>query len=158
MSIATLQKSKSEEIELILETARNRARARGLYYRGALLPEEAWSLFQSHPKTKLVDIRSSEEWELIGSIPGAIQVQWKFYPDWNRNPLFLDQLEAAVSSDDFIILICRSGVRSSEAAQWLTQEGYSSVFNVLEGFEGDKNETDQRIIGGWKVRGLPWSQ
>lgn len=157
MNAVTLESPEIHAIDDILEQARDRARANGSRFRGALLPHEAWQLFQSHPRAKLVDIRTPEEWTLIGTVPGAIQVQWKFYPDWDRNPNFLDELEAHVSSGDLIILLCRSGVRSREAAEWLTREGYNDVFNVLEGFEGDKNEAGQRVIAGWKVRGLPWS-
>lgn len=158
MSTATLENSAVQTVDDILEISRDRARAEGRRYRGALLPHEAWQLLQAHPRARLVDIRTPAEWELIGSVPGAIQVQWKFYPGWDRNPDFLDELEAKVSSSDLIILLCRSGVRSREAAEWLTREGYNDVFNVLEGFEGDKNEAGQRTKEGWKVRGLPWSQ
>ncbi|MBS1154569.1 MAG: Rhodanese-related sulfurtransferase [Proteobacteria bacterium] len=157
MSTATLEEIEVQTVADILEQARDRARANGARYRGALLPHEAWQLLQSESRARLVDIRSAEEWALIGTVPGAIQVQWKLYPDWERNPRFLDELEAQVSSDNLIILLCRSGVRSREAAEWLTREGYNDVFNVLEGFEGDKNEAGQRVIAGWKVRGLPWS-
>lgn len=146
------------DTEDLLERARDRARATGNSFRGALLPPEAWQLLQKNPQAKLVDIRTPEEWELIGSVPGAIKVSWKLYPDWERNPHFLDELEKHVSGHDFLVLLCRSGVRSREAAEWLTREGYYNVFNVLEGFEGDKNEQGQRVIEGWRVRGLPWSQ
>ncbi|WP_051229326.1 rhodanese-like domain-containing protein [Paludibacterium yongneupense] len=157
MSTVTLEQAETQDVDDILERARERTRASGGRYRGALLPDEAWQLLHAHPRARLVDIRSSPEWTLIGSIPGAIQVQWKFYPDWDRNPAFLDELEDHVSSGDYLILLCRSGVRSREAAEWLTREGYDNVFNVLEGFEGDKNADGQRTVAGWKVRGLPWS-
>lgn len=141
----------------IIETAEQRRRELGVAYRGALLPQEAWQLLQQHPRARLVDIRTREEWDLVGTIPGALQVSWKLYPDWERNPAFLDEMDEKVDSGDLIILICRSGVRSREAAEWLTREGYRNVFNVLQGFEGDKNEQGQRVITGWKAAGLPWT-
>ena len=79
------------------------------------------------------------------------------YPDWRRNPGFLAEVKARFAPDDFILLLCRSGVRSREAAEYLASEGYRNAFNVLEGFEGDKNVASQRIVAGWKARGLPWS-
>ena len=36
--------------------------------------------------------------------------------------------------------------------------GYASAFNVLHGFEGDKNAQGQRVVNGWRVDGLPWRQ
>jgi hypothetical protein len=37
--------------------------------------------------------------------------------------------------------------------------GYARAFNVLEGFEGDKDAAGHRgTVGGWKVAGLPWIQ
>lgn len=48
------------------------------------------------------------------------------------------------------------GVRSREAAEILAGSGFKRVFNVLEGFEGEKDASGQRQQGGWKARGLPW--
>jgi rhodanese-related sulfurtransferase len=122
-----------------------------------LMPEEAWTLAQEHPHAKLIDVRSSEELTLIGSVPGAIEVQWKLYPEWPLNPRFLAEVKSSVSPTDIVLLLCRSGIRSREAAEFLTREGFDHCFNILEGFEGDKNAANQRIVAGWKARGLPWS-
>jgi rhodanese-related sulfurtransferase len=40
-----------------------------------------------------------------------------------------------------------------------TQSGYSNCYNVLEGFEGDRNTGNQRnVLNGWRRKGLPWEQ
>jgi rhodanese-related sulfurtransferase len=66
-----------------------------------------------------------------------------------------------LSKNDSVILICRSGSRSSKAADLLAKLGYSKVYSVAEGFEGDKakhgNQKGQRVVNGWKNAGLPWS-
>jgi hypothetical protein len=49
-------------------------------------------------------------------------------------------------------------VRSHHAAALATANGYAAAFNILEGFEGDKNPQGQRTIAGWRVAGLPWRQ
>jgi hypothetical protein len=37
--------------------------------------------------------------------------------------------------------------------------GFSNVINVLEGFEGDLDQSHQRgKLGGWRMDGLPWEQ
>ena len=39
------------------------------------------------------------------------------------------------------------------------QAGYNEVYNVLEGFEGDRDASEQRNkLNGWRVNGLPWKQ
>jgi len=45
------------------------------------------------------------------------------------------------------------------AAQAATQAGYPNSFNILEGFEGDKDGAGHRnTVGGWKFARLPWVQ
>lgn len=148
----------SESLEDIIYRAENRARERGISYRGLLAPDEALRLFQEYPGAKLVDIRTNEELALIGHVPGAIGIQWRLFQDWELNPRFLRDIKKTFLPADMILLLCRSGVRSREAAELLVSEGFRNCFNILEGFEGDKNEVGQRVIAGWKVRGLPWSQ
>lgn len=62
---------------------------------------------------------------------------------------------------DVVILMCRSGDRSARAATLLTQLGYSNVFSVVDGFEGDVATSGpkqgQRVVNGWKNADLPWS-
>ncbi|MDR2113298.1 MAG: rhodanese-like domain-containing protein [Candidatus Accumulibacter sp.] len=148
----------NESLDDLLLRAENLARERGVAYRGELAPEEAWRLVQEYPGAKLVDIRTTEELTLIGRVPGAIEIQWRLFSDWELNPRFLRDIKKTFLPTDTILLLCRSGVRSREAAELLAGEGFRNCFNILEGFEGDKNEAGQRVIAGWKVRGLPWSQ
>lgn len=66
-----------------------------------------------------------------------------------------------LGKDTPVILICRSGDRSARAANLLTQLGYSAVYSVTDGFEGDPapagDKQGQRIVNGWKNAGLPWT-
>lgn len=146
-------------ISEILARAQERARAAGLPYEGALTPQEAWYLLQHAPHARLVDVRSRAEWDLVGTIPGAIQIEWQTYPGWQPNPYFLQQLRQAVDRESLVMFICRSGSRSHKAAEAATREGYLDCYNVLEGFEGDRDRlTQQRTVNGWKKAGLPWVQ
>lgn len=154
---ARVSDQEDSKLTEIIRNAERRARERGLSYRGQLTPDEAWTLQQQHPAAKLIDVRSSEELSLIGRVPGALAISWKLYPDWKRNPDFVSEVKAKVEATDLVLLLCRSGVRSREAAELLAGEGFEYCFNVLEGFEGDKNAASQRIVAGWKARGLPWS-
>ena len=65
--------------------------------------------------------------------------------------------QKGLSRNDGVILICRSGDRSSRAANRLTDEGYTQVWSVVDGFEGDMSQEGRRTVNGWKNAGLPWS-
>jgi rhodanese-related sulfurtransferase len=147
-----------ESLDDIIHRAESRARESGAAYRGQLTPGEAWRLAREYPGARLVDLRTQEELTLVGRVPGAVEVEWRSFRDWELNPHFLGDIKKTFPPTDMILLLCRSGVRSHEAAELLASEGFPHCFDILEGFEGDKNEAGQRVIAGWKVRGLPWSQ
>jgi rhodanese-related sulfurtransferase len=55
--------------------------------------------------------------------------------------------------------LCRSGVRSVDAAKALEANGYQHLINILDGFEGPLDENKHRgTVGGWRFLGLPWQQ
>lgn len=134
-----------------------RARDAGVALGGLLTPAEAWKLFNTG-EVELVDTRTLAERDLIGYVPGSVSIEWYDYPAKKRNDGFLEQLRAKVGLARPVAFLCRSGVRSQHAAVLATANGYAAAFNVLEGFEGDKNAQGQRVINGWKVAGLPWRQ
>ena len=66
--------------------------------------------------------------------------------------------EKGLGKDDVVILICRSGDRSSRAInQQLADSGYTRVYSVVDGFEGDLSKDGRRSVNGWKNAGLPWT-
>ncbi|HXF68135.1 MAG TPA: rhodanese-like domain-containing protein [Burkholderiales bacterium] len=146
-------------LEEILRTARERGQRLGLPYEGALTPKEAYELWKNAPGATLVDVRTRAEWDYVGRIPGAVEIELLTYPGNRPNPAFLAELEQRVDKQAPVLFICRSGGRSHNAALLATQAGYSQCFNVLEGFEGDRDELGHRNSrGGWRVAGLPWTQ
>lgn len=147
------------KITAILQAAQQRAKDMNLSYEGALLPGEAYEILQSAPGAKLVDVRTRAEIDWVGKVPGAVEVEWATYPGMRPNPNFLSQLEQQVEKETLVIFLCRSGVRSHHAAAAATKAGYGDSYNVLEGFEGDKNNENHRnTLGGWRAAGLPWEQ
>ena len=62
-----------------------------------------------------------------------------------------------LNKNDRVILVCRSGERSARAADVLAKAGFTQVYNVVEGFEGDYGKTGRRDVNGWKNAGLPWT-
>lgn len=144
----------------ILDLARQRAHALGLPYTGALLPAEAWRVWQEAPNAQLVDVRTRAELDWVGRVPHAVEIEWVCYPENLPNDHFLDQLRAAVPPPEPpLLFLCRSGGRSNFAARLAHMAGYRVVYNILEGFEGPLDRNHQRgNAGGWRHAGLPWHQ
>lgn len=147
------------KITAILQAAQERAKEMNLSYEGALYPDEAYEILQAAPGAKLVDVRTRAELDWVGRVPGAVEIEWATYPGMKPNPHFIAQLEQQIDKEALVIFICRSGVRSNAAAAFATQAGYNDCYNVLEGFEGEKNADGHRnTLGGWRVSELPWEQ
>lgn len=143
----------------ILQTLRAESERAGLGYGGGISPAEAWALAHTGA-ARLVDVRSNEELVFVGRVPDTLHVPWATGTSLNRNPRFVKELEQRTGGKDVpLLLICRSGKRSVEAAKAATAAGFSAVFNVLEGFEGELDDRGRRgNVDGWRHAGLPWYQ
>ena len=135
---------------------------------------EAYAKWKADPeKVTIIDVRTPEEYIFVGhpemawNIPVKVVVyeldgeQRKV--TMKSNPHFVNQVRRVISATDTVFLICRSGGRSSSAANQLTEAGFKHVFNVIDGFEGDKVDDPEsvfrgkRMKNGWKNAGLPWT-
>ena len=127
-----------------------------------LQPKEANTFLQQNPSALFVDCRSEMEYLFVGHPVGALHVAWNDGPDWDVNPHFVGQVKKLAGTNHAmrpIVLICRSGNRSQEAGDALERAGFTRVYNVVNGFEGEMNERHQRnTIAGWRFDGLPWEQ
>jgi rhodanese-related sulfurtransferase len=127
-------------------------------YADGVAPQTAWELF-STGQAVLVDVRSAEERKFVGFVPNAVHVAWATGTSLTRNPRFVRELEAKVGKDALVLLLCRSGKRSRLAAEAAKKAGFARVYNVLEGFEGDLDNLQQRGKSkGWRFHALPWVQ
>ena len=126
----------------------------------------------------LVDVRTQSEVELLGmpvaadiNIPymfndvdewDAEKYRYKKVPNSNFSVTLAEKLEeAGLNKEATILLMCRSGTRSSKAASLLNKLGYTQAYTVVDGFEGDKvkegEHKGQRLVNGWKNANLPWT-
>jgi rhodanese-related sulfurtransferase len=145
----------------LIATARERARDATLPYAGAVTPPEAYQLLQLDPGARLVDVRTNAERHWVGTAalpPGQhAAVEWSSWPSGVANPQFIEQLSEVAAKDDVLLFLCRSGVRSRYAAKLATEHGFTNAFDILEGFEGDKDsEGHRKNVAGWCKAGLPW--
>jgi len=151
-----------EPVEASAEELFDRATVRraelDLRYAGAVTPPEAWQLVRSGA-ARLIDVRTAAEFKFVGHVPEALLVPWAAGTALTRNPRFVRELESKVAKDRVVLFLCRSGKRSALAAEAAARAGYPHAFNILEGFEGDLDDRQQRGgLGGWRRHGLPWVQ
>ena len=139
-------------------------------YAGDIDCKACWQVLQDNSSAVLVDVRTVPEWNFVG-VPvldaigkKLITVEWQKFPTMEVNSQFVTDVTARIDEmgldkQSEVFCLCRSGVRSIAAAQVLTSHGFSKAFNVLGGFEGDKDQNGHRAsVAGWKFDGLPWVQ
>lgn len=136
-----------------------------------LLPTEAWTWLQAETARRaalglepplFVDVRMEIESLYVGRPPGVVHVAWYEYPDLTADPqAFATAVEREAGGDKTrpVLLICRSGKRTLDAAKALEAAGFADVSHVVHGFEGDLSD-DFKLssLNGWRFEGLPWEQ
>jgi rhodanese-related sulfurtransferase len=142
----------------------------GLY----LTANEAYEKWKADPgNIKILDVRTPEEYIFIGhpamafNIPLLIQtMEWdsvKKHFSMKPNPDFISGVKQIAGLSETILVTCRSGGRSAMAVNKLADAGFTNVYSITDGFEGDL-VTDpgsvfmgKRMKNGWKNSGLPWT-
>ena len=83
--------------------------------------------------TPIYDIRRPEEWQQTGVVADSQLLT--FVDNGGRMlPDFMHRFTSAVGKDDPVILICRTGSRTSTLARHLVEHmGYTQVYNVRDG-------------------------
>ena len=123
---------------------------------------DAFRLLEREPDAVLLDVRTTAEWDFVGVplVEHYAQVEWRLYPDMHVNPDFLAEVRAAgITPDHAVVVMCKMGGRSREAATFLIENGFERVHNMVDGFEGVPNDYGhRRCVNGWIAAGLPWLQ
>jgi rhodanese-related sulfurtransferase len=147
----------STPVEAIFDVAETRRIELDLPYAGAVTPVEAWNLVQQGA-ARLVDVRTQAEFKFVGAVPESVNVEWRGN-DILPAAMFVSALRQVTRPSEPVLLLCRSGVRSHAAARAAAAAGYTRVYNVLEGFEGQRSHEGRRgLVDGWRRHGLPWTQ
>lgn len=141
-----------------------------------LTSKEAYEEIQvEEHKILFLDVRTRSELAVVGmptvadaNVPYMLMAEPMTWNDeWGSfkmtaNPNFLKAVkqrlkEKGLTQDDKVFLMCRSGGRSASAADLLSEAGFTNVFSVVNGYEGDMAKNGKRILNGWKNSDLPWS-
>ncbi len=141
----------------------------GLY----LTPEEAHRALTQNPDILFIDVRDPIEVMFVGLAEGVDKIvpialaTHEVDPETGQyrmvvNDEFVANVDEVVAAkgrtkSDPIFVSCRSGSRSAVAARKLIGAGYTNVWNLVEGFEGDKAPDGTRAQNGWRNAGLPWT-
>ncbi len=135
---------------------------------------EAYEMWEKNPdKIKIIDCRTQQEYSFVGHASMAFNIPLAFWTEkWNSktnnyflapNPNFLSETQKIVKQEDTVLIICRSGGRSAKAVNLLFKAGITNIYNIVDGFEGDKLEDKgsyfdgKRIKNGWKNSLAPWT-
>jgi rhodanese-related sulfurtransferase len=156
-----------------------------------ILSIEAYDMLNTVPDTYLIDVRTRAEFQFVGHPISAYLFPYMFmttefgkngeeygYRFNVKNKSFVEEIGKVFKKTDNLLIICREGVRSALASKDLMSSGFKHVFNVEDGFEGQKFPTFEdsnrhkfyrqlakrnKIYGfnhrrhyGWQWWGLPW--
>ncbi len=142
----------------------------GLY----LTSKEAYTLWLKSPETiHIIDCRTPEEYVFVGHAPMAVNIPRKFLEyTWDgeeneyqmaENSDFVAAIQQRFEPSDTLLFMCRSGGRSAQSVDAVYEAGFKRVYNIIDGFEGDKVKDSasyydgKRMRNGWKNAGLPWT-
>lgn len=135
---------------------------------------EAYDMWRAAPgKVFIVDVRTPEEYDFLGhptmaaNIPamvwtGIFDPAKKAYP-LAMNPKFVGEMKRRHALSDTLVLMCRSGHRSAAAANTLIAAGFTDVYSMVDGYEGDKiadkasPDFGKRLKDGWRNSKAPWT-
>jgi len=141
-------------------------------------PEGAYEMWKADPdRVKFLDVRTFEEYVFSGHVEAAKNVPLVF-PKFNPkgpsmpgrppgcsgdpNPNFVAEVKEAFEPDDTILTMCATGGRAAMAIDLLAKAGFTKVYNIINGFEGDRVDDPgsyyhgKHMRNGWKNAGLPW--
>jgi len=135
---------------------------------------EAYAQWQADPAgVSVLDVRTPEEYVFVGHAEMAWNVPFKLQTyQWDEsgkklpmkdNPEFLDRAKELFKPGDRVYVMCRSGGRSAMAVNALAKAGYTQIYSIIDGMEGDMVHDPasvydgKRMKNGWKNAGLPWT-
>lgn len=153
------------QASLATELPQSKRTELGLY----LTAEETQAFLTATPEAVMIDVRTPEEIDAVGIAAGTDALIPLAIRDPKHGQVYNPDFFAGFAKfiqdrnlgpDHPIVIICRSGNRSAVAANALSQYGFTQLYTVTDGFEGDRARSGptagQRTVNGWKNAGLPW--
>jgi rhodanese-related sulfurtransferase len=89
--------------------------------------DELRLLLDNHPDMTVLDVRTLQEFDELGHIPGAQNFPVQEINDWADR----------ISATEPVVVICQHGRRSVYAGEYLeNQMGVATVYNLIDGMAG----------------------
>ncbi len=153
----------------VFELALPKTTELGLY----LTSTEGYRLKKKNPKILFLDVRTQAEVNFLGMpdvadanipvkpISKVLTKDGKAYQRINNDDFVAAVADVAakkgLDQDPVIFIMCRNGKGSAIATNKLANAGYTKVYSIVDGYEGDFDAKGKRTVNGWKNAGLPWS-
>jgi rhodanese-related sulfurtransferase len=116
--------------------------------------------------------RIQEEYVFLGHEAMAVNIPVafpKYIYDANKrkysfeiNPDFIDHVEELFNPDGMIVSMCRSGGRSAFAINMLAKAGFTNIYKIIDGYEGDMVDDPESVVHGKRMKNgwsnsSPWN-
>jgi rhodanese-related sulfurtransferase len=132
-----------------------------------LTAKEAHEKYSADPgSVHILDVRTPVEYKFSGHAPMAVNIPIRFRapgitgrnkPVMLPNENFVAEVERKYDKKDTILVMCRSGGRSAAAVNKLAEAGFTDVYNITDGFEGDADKGGGNTGDGWRYSAVPWT-
>ena len=140
-----------------------------------LAPLDAFAMIKDDsPHMIIVDVRTQAEYQFVGHPEGAYLVPFQFmgkdFKEKKYEMIKNEEFGSAIMEKfnpktDTLFFLCRSGTRAAMALSEAVAAGWPAekAYVILGGFQGDKMQDKnsafygQRVGGGWRNEGLPWT-
>ena len=97
--------------------------------------QEVNTMLTSNKDVVVLDVRERSEYcSKDGHIPGAVNYPW--------NSAILQKRYRELGPSDTIVIVCRSGRRSHEAADYLQSKGFLNIYDVTGGMDAWRRENN----------------
>ena len=138
-------------------------------------PLDAYAIIKDDPAHMIIiDVRTKAEYQFVGHPEGAYLIPFQFmgkvfkekkYEMIKNNEFASVILKKFTPNTDTLFFLCRSGTRAAMALSETVTAGWPAekAYVILGGFQGEKMQDKnsayfgQRVGGGWKNEGLPWT-
>jgi rhodanese-related sulfurtransferase len=100
--------------------------------------ELATKLAEKDRQYQFVDVREPQELAVV-SLPQFINLPLSEHADWS--PEIYNRLDQDIET----LVLCHHGMRSAQMCQWLIQQGFTHVSNIIGGIDAYSDRVDRSL-------------